>query len=111
MYEEKGEYIPNSSGGICFTRILSQNPFSSVDLLFVSNVGVINQEEMTIKNWGSKTRTRLFDHGGMQEETKKVDPYDTKAGTGVLGRAKDILAKNGHNVQTLGINGSCGDNS
>ena len=79
--------------------------YNEDDLLFISNVGVINQQEMTVKNWNAKTRTRLFDHGGMQEETKKVDPYDQMVGTGVLGRAKDMLTKNGHNVNSLGING------
>ncbi|KAL3941802.1 MAG: hypothetical protein SGARI_000471 [Bacillariaceae sp.] len=74
------------------------------DLLFMANTGVINQDEMNVKNWATKTRTRLFDHGGMQRETKKVDPYDMKVGTGVLGRAKDMLVKNGHNVNGLGIN-------
>ncbi|KAL3922849.1 MAG: hypothetical protein SGILL_001984 [Bacillariaceae sp.] len=77
--------------------------YNDGDLLFMTNTGVINQDEMSIKNWASKTRTRLFDHGGMQEEAKKVDPYDSNVGTGVLGRAKDMLTKNGHNVNAMGI--------
>ena len=79
--------------------------YNDGDLLFVANAGVINQQEMTTKSWDDVTRTRLFDHGGMQRETKKVDPYDDKVGTGVLGRAKDVLTENGHIVNALGING------
>lgn len=39
----------------------------------------------------------------MQREIAKVDPYDLIAGTGIMGRAKDILSKNGHVVGTISI--------
>ena len=39
----------------------------------------------------------------MQYETAKVDPYDKVAGTGVMGRVKDVLSKNGHVVSTISI--------
>lgn len=42
----------------------------------------------------------------MQEEGKKVDPYNAFTGTGVLGRAKDVLQGNGHVVNALSIDGS-----
>lgn len=80
--------------------------YTDNDLLFMANTGVINQQDMTIKNWSTLTRTRLFDHAGMQEETKKIDPYDKLVGSGVLGRAKDILTKKGHVVNAIGINGT-----
>jgi hypothetical protein len=73
------------------------------DLLFVANAGVVNQNGMTKHNFGSKTKTQLFAHNAMEEETKKVDPYDSERGTGVLGRAKDILATKGHVVNALNI--------
>lgn len=38
-----------------------------------------------------------------QEETKKVDPYDKNAGTGMLGRANDVLFGKGHVVNGLNI--------
>jgi hypothetical protein len=51
-------------------------------------------------------RTQLFAHNTMQEETKKVDPYDYYDGTGVLGRAKDVLAANGYNIDAISIDQS-----
>ena len=39
----------------------------------------------------------------MQQELAKVDPYDSIAGTGIMGRAKDVLSKNGHVVGTISI--------
>jgi len=79
--------------------------YSEGDLIFLANTGVVNQNGMTIKNYSSKTRSQLFDHAGMQEETKKIDPYSAFSGTGVLGRAKDVLATKGHVVNSMSING------
>ncbi|MGK3737468.1 MAG: hypothetical protein ACI8RD_002164 [Bacillariaceae sp.] len=42
----------------------------------------------------------------MEEEAKKVDPYNEIVGTGVLGRANDILTQNGHNVNAFNIDES-----
>jgi hypothetical protein len=41
----------------------------------------------------------------MQLATSKLDPYDNKAGTGVLGRAKDVLSRRGHVVNAISIDG------
>ncbi|VEU38256.1 unnamed protein product [Pseudo-nitzschia multistriata] len=76
------------------------------DLLFMANTGIVNQNGMTIKNYNTKTRSRLFDHAGMQKEAKRVDPYDTFVGTGVLGRAKDVLTQKGHVVNAMSVNGA-----
>jgi len=40
----------------------------------------------------------------MSDEVKKVDPYNDVMGTGVLGRANDILAGKGHIVNAMNIN-------
>lgn len=77
--------------------------YDAGDLLFVANAGVVNRNQMTKQNFGAKTRTQLFAHNAMEEETKKVDPFDSKRGTGVLGRAKDILEAKGHVVNALNI--------
>jgi hypothetical protein len=42
----------------------------------------------------------------MEAEVKKVDPYNEILGTGVLGRANDILEQNGHNVNAFNIDES-----
>jgi uncharacterized protein (DUF1501 family) len=60
---------------------------------------------MTKNNYHELTRTQLFAHNAMQYETAKVDPYDKNAGTGVMGRVKDVLSKNGHVVNTISIDG------
>ena len=39
----------------------------------------------------------------MQEESKKIDPFNEVIGTGVLGRANDVLFENGHVVNALNI--------
>ncbi len=39
----------------------------------------------------------------MQRETKRIDPYDTSSGTGVLGRMADVLNENGHNVGSFSV--------
>eukprot|EP00536_Pseudo-nitzschia_multiseries_P015007 jgi/Psemu1/246522/estExt_Genewise1.C_8030013 len=74
------------------------------DLLFLANTGIINANGLTKKNYNIKTRTRLFDHSGGQREVKRTDPYDVHLGSGVLGRAKDILATKGHVVDAMSIN-------
>ena len=75
-------------------------------LLFFANTGVINSNGMTKSNYNGLTKTQLFAHDAMQEESKKVDPFDNAPGTGVLGRAKDVLSSKGHVVNSLSIDHS-----
>jgi uncharacterized protein (DUF1501 family) len=74
------------------------------DVIFLANTGVVNSNGMNTVNYNAKTRSRLFDHAAMQEETKKIDPYADFTGTGVLGRAKDVLSLRGHVVNSMSIN-------
>ena len=76
------------------------------DLVFFANAGVINRHGMTKLNFNDLTKTQLFAHNKMQEELKKVDPFDLSLGTGVLGRAKDVLTRKGHVVNSLSIDES-----
>jgi hypothetical protein len=74
-------------------------------LAFFANTGVINHNNMAKTNYSALTATELFAHNAMlQEENKKADPFDTKIGTGVLGRVKDFLMMEGFNVNTILIN-------
>jgi len=73
------------------------------DLTFFANTGVINQNGMDKTNFKKLTKTQLFAHNTMQEEAKKVDPYSNAPGTGILGRAKDVLTNNGHVVNSMSI--------
>jgi hypothetical protein len=63
----------------------------------------IKTPQLTKHNYHRLTRSQLFAHNAMQHEIAKVDPYDRIAGTGIMGRAKDVLSKNGHVVKTISI--------
>jgi len=77
--------------------------YDTNELAFIANAGIINSRGMTKHNFHGLTRSQLFAHNTMQYEIAKVDPYDNIAGTGVMGRAKDMLSKNGHVVNTISI--------
>ena len=72
------------------------------DLLFFANTGVMSQP-VTKENYNVLTQTQLFAHNHMQREAKRVDPYDTSSGTGVLGRMSDVLSQNGNNVGSFSV--------
>jgi len=78
--------------------------YDDQDLLFFANVGVVNQNGMNRDNWDEKTQSTLFAHDAMQEESKKVDPYDVAVGTGVWGRLNDLIkSKFNGIVSSMGI--------
>jgi len=77
--------------------------YDTGDLAFFANAGIINNPGVTKQNYHERTRSQLFAHNMMQHETAKVDPYDKIAGTGVMGRAKDALSRNGYVVNTISI--------
>ena len=39
----------------------------------------------------------------MQRETQRIDPYNIKTGTGILGRMTDVLASKGHNIGSFSV--------
>lgn len=55
-------------------------------------------------NYNLLTNTQLFAHNHMQRETKRIDPYDSFDGTGVIGRMSDVLSRIGHNVGSFSAN-------
>ena len=65
--------------------------YDDQDLVFFANVGIVNQNNMNKHNWDTKTKSKLFAHDSMREETKKIDAYDIQRGSGILGRLNDIL--------------------
>lgn len=78
--------------------------YDDEDLLFFANVGVVNANNMNRDNWDVKTKSRLFGHEAMRKETKKIDPFNDLAGSGVLGRMDDILlTKYNSVVNAIGI--------
>lgn len=68
--------------------------YDDEDLVFLANIGVLT-EPVTIADYSEKTRSRLFAHDAMRDEVKLLDPIQTEAGTGALGRLADVLQHNG----------------
>jgi len=97
---------PCSSFAVHDELKLVKELYDGGDLLWVANTGVVNENGMTASTFNAKTRTQLFAHNAMEEETKKVDPWNDMVGTGVLGRANDVLSKTGHVVGAMNIDQS-----
>lgn len=45
----------------------------------------------------------MYAHNFQQRESKRIDPYDTASGTGILGRMSDVLGRRGHNIGSFSI--------
>jgi uncharacterized protein (DUF1501 family) len=72
------------------------------DLAFFANTGVLTAP-VNKTNYYKVTKTQLFAHDTMQLETKRVDPLNRQANTGVLGRMTDVLVKKGHVVGSFSM--------
>ena len=79
-----------------------QRLYNAQDLLFFANTGVLSRP-VDKTNYYLLTETQLFAHNHMQRESKRLDPYDTSSGTGVLGRISDILSSNGQNIGSFSV--------
>lgn len=78
------------------------------DMAFFANTGVLSQP-VNKDNYYVLTNTQLFAHNHMQRETKRIDPYETASGTGILGRMADILTSEGHNVGSFSVDRFSGE--
>lgn len=76
--------------------------YEAGDLAFFANAGVLNKPSDK-ENYNKVTKTQLFAHNAMMEEVQKIDPFEGKPGTGVLGRMCDILSNQGFNAQPITI--------
>jgi len=66
--------------------------YNDGNTLFLLNTGVLNTA-VNRDNYWELTKTELFGHNTMNEETQKIDPYLKNAGTGVMGRMLDVLSR------------------
>jgi uncharacterized protein (DUF1501 family) len=64
--------------------------YSGGEVMFVANVGHL-QKPVTADNFLAETKTQLFSHHTMKEESFKVDAFKERDDTGILGRMTDIL--------------------
>ena len=80
-----------------------QTLYNDGDLLFASNVGVL-QQYVNKDNWRAGTgETALFAHNTQQSEVQKMDIFEAQAGRGVGGRMLDVLSKNGFNANAVSV--------
>jgi len=82
-----------------------QTLYNDEDLLWVSNMGVL-QEPTAKDNWWEKTgETSLFAHNIQSSEVHNMDIFEAQSGRGVGGRMIDALVKNGYNADTISAHG------
>ena len=78
--------------------------YDDEDLTFFANTGVLSRP-VNKENYFTETNVQLFSHNHMHREAMTIDPFEINIGTGVLGRMKDILSEEGHNVGSFSVNG------
>ena len=81
-----------------------QTLYNSGDLIFFSNVGVL-QEKVNKNDWQEKTKIALFAHNFLNEQVEKMDINKEQTGRGVCGRMVDILTKYGYSTGTVSVAG------
>jgi len=98
----------NATNQVCETFGIHANlpvirdMYNDGDLLFFTNTGVLTQE-VDKSNYRGLTKTQLFAHNHMQEESKRIDPNNRFSGTGFLGRMADALTKTGRKVGSFSV--------
>ncbi len=109
----KADLLPIDAGSnqVCSTFGLHPNfphlksMYDNGDLLWVANMGVL-QQYCTESDWRVKTsNTALFAHNIQYDETHSMDIFEEQAGTGVGGRMADVLKKNGFSSTTASLHG------
>jgi uncharacterized protein (DUF1501 family)/uncharacterized protein (DUF1800 family) len=79
--------------------------YDNGELLWVANMGVL-QQYCNEDNWWEKTaETALFAHNIQYEETHNMDIYEQQAGRGIGGRMMDVLERNGFSPTSVSVNG------
>ncbi len=64
---------------------------------------ILSKKPVNKYNYWILTNTQLFAHNHQQQETKRIDPYDSNVGTGVVGRMADVLNNLDHNVGSFSV--------
>jgi len=76
--------------------------YNDGDAMFFANTGALNQP-VTKDNYQERTVIQLFAHNTMQNEAKRVDPYEEYRVTGIMGRMADALSRGGIAVSSMSI--------
>ncbi|KAL3805312.1 hypothetical protein HJC23_009019 [Cyclotella cryptica] len=67
--------------------------YNQREIIFFANIGHL-QKPVTAINFMAETKTQLFSHHTMNEELFKVDAFNQRDDTGLLGRMTDKLSNN-----------------
>lgn len=110
-YDQLLDIEASSSGQICSTfginpdLPIAKTLFDAEDLLWVSNMGVL-QRPTTKDSWKQDTSgTSLFAHNFQQNEVQNVDINNEQLGRGVGGRIADVLLRLGYNTASVSVDG------
>jgi len=96
---------PCRTFGIHPALTILQQLYRQQDLVFLANVGVL-QEYVNDTNWSQKTyKTQLFAHNIQQDEISFVDMFRRTAGFGVCGRMLDIIGRLGFKTGSSSVSG------
>jgi hypothetical protein len=91
--------------GIHPSLTVAQQLYNDKDLIFLANVGVL-QEYVNSTNWWQKTtKTQLFAHNVQQDDTAFVDIFRQTAGFGVCGRMADTAGRLGYKAGSSSVSG------
>jgi hypothetical protein len=91
--------------GLHPSMTVAQQLYNDKDLVFLANVGVL-QEYVNNTNWWQKTsKTQLFAHNVQSDEVAYVDIFRQTAGFGVCGRMIDIVKSLGFNAGLSSVSG------
>ena len=110
----KGELLQidaSSSSQFCSTFGVHPNLshlktlYDEEDLLWMANVGVLQQYVTEDNWWELSSKTELFGHNTQQEEVQNMDIYDDQIGRGLGGRIADISKENGYSSATVSLSG------
>lgn len=101
----------SSSSQVCSTFGVHPNLphlktlYDDEDLLWMANVGVL-QQHVTKDNWEAlSSKTELFGHNTQQDEVQNMDIYQDQIGRGIGGRLADIVKRNGYSSATVSLAG------
>jgi hypothetical protein len=84
---------------------VAQQLYDDKDLIFLANVGVLQEYADNTNWWQRTTKTQLFAHNVQQDETGFVDIFRQTAGFGVCGRMADTVGRLGYKAGSSSVSG------
>jgi uncharacterized protein (DUF1501 family) len=79
--------------------------YDAGELLWVSNMGIMERSTTKDRWWKDTTDTTLFAHNFQQREVQNMDIYESKIRTGIGGRMVDALKRLGYNAGLVSMSG------